>query len=142
VKADHPEVTISITVTADQTEAKERYLQDWETWLEEGYVDFMVPRGYVDDVDQLQPVLAEWLPVFRKHTPKVVFGVIAYTEQAGEPVSKPAEQLLTETKMVLQAGSNGFMVFDLARMSDEQLIVFDRFISTLPAAGENVSESQ
>lgn len=141
VKTHHPDVTISITVTADQAEANERYLQDWQTWLEDGYVDFMIPRGYVDEADQLESILTEWLPVFRKHAPKIVFGVIAYTEQGGDPISKPPEQLLTETEMTLQAGSNGFMIFDLGRMSNEQLTVFDRFISNLPA-DEDVSDSQ
>lgn len=142
VKTNHPDVTISITVTSDQVEANERYLQDWQTWLEEGYVDIMIPRGYVDEADELDPVLAKWLPVFRTHSPKIVFGVIAYTEDGDSPVSKPSEQLLTEAKMTLQAGSNGFMIFDLGRMSDEQLSLFNSFISTLPVTNEDVSESQ
>ena len=142
VKAQHPDITVSITVTSDQTEANERYLQDWQTWLKEGYVDLMIPRGYVDESAELQPVLDAWLPELNRYRRKIVFGVIAYTEQGGEPVSKPAEQLLTEVKMALASGSNGFMVFDLGRMSDEQLSVFDGFISTLPVAKENAPENQ
>jgi len=141
-KVNHPNVTISITVTSDQDEANQRYLQDWQTWLEEGYVDLLIPRGYVDESDELQPVLDAWLPVVRKHSPKIVFGLIAYTEDGNDPVSKVPDQLLTEVGMALESGSNGFMVFDLGRMSDDQLSVFNRFISTLPVAKEDASESQ
>jgi uncharacterized lipoprotein YddW (UPF0748 family) len=142
VKERHPEVMVSITITSDQEEAKERYLQDWQTWLQEGYVDFLIPRGYVDQADELGPILRAWLPVFRKHSPKIVFGVIAYTEDGDVPLSKSPDQLLEEVRLTLDAGSNGFMVFDLGRMSDGQLSVLHSFIVTLPVAKESTSESQ
>ena len=142
VKAQHPELTVSITVTSDQVEAKEKYLQDWQTWLRQGYVDFLMPRGYVDESAQLKPVLNRWLPAFRQYSPKIVFGVIAYTEDGKTPVSKPPDQVLAEINMTLQAGSNGFVVFDLGRISNDQLSAFRGLIATLPVAREDLSGSQ
>jgi hypothetical protein len=121
VKAKHPDLTLSITITADQNEAGERYLQDWQTWLKDGYVDLLIPRGYVDSANELVPVFKTWEPAIRQYRPKIVFGLISYTEQGKSYVSKPPEQLQTEIKMALQAGSNGFMIFDQGHMSDNQL---------------------
>jgi uncharacterized lipoprotein YddW (UPF0748 family) len=142
VKAQHPDVMISVTITSDQDEARERFLQDWQTWLEDGYVDLLIPRGYVDGVNELESALDAWQPVIREHSPKIVFGVIAYTEEEAVPASKPPEQLLTEIRMTLDSGSNGFMIFDLGRMSDNQLSVFNSFISSLPVGKENLPGSQ
>jgi hypothetical protein len=51
----------------------------------------------------------------------MTFGVIVFGEENGEDIQKPPAQLIAEIESVVAAGSNGFMVFDLDRMTDEQL---------------------
>jgi hypothetical protein len=129
VKVEHPNVAISITITSDQSEARERYLQDWQAWLQGGYIDFLVPRAYVDRTDEIPPVINDWETMILEYSPRIIFGVISYV---GEEEAKPSGQLLTEIKAVLRAGSNGYVIFDLDRASDEQLSVVKNFFSTLP----------
>jgi hypothetical protein len=132
VKAVHPDVTVSVTITSDQDEARDRYLQDWQTWLEDGYVDLLIPRGYVEDLNELVPVLNAWRPVMKQYNPKIAFGLISYTEKGKSYTTKPPEQLLTEFKMAREAGSNGFMIFDLGRMSNNQLSALKGLSPAMP----------
>jgi hypothetical protein len=133
VKTKHPDVTVSVTITSDQDEAQDRYLQDWQTWLEDGYVDLLIPRGYVGGIDELHSVLDAWQPVILEYGPKITFGLITYTEQGQSYTTKPPEQLLTEFEMARRAGSNGVMIFDLGRMTDNQLSALKSLFPALPA---------
>jgi uncharacterized lipoprotein YddW (UPF0748 family) len=120
-KKSNPNVLISVTITSDQEKANFTYLQDWQAWLEGGYVDVLIPRCYVDRPDQLLPVLEAWRPVISANQGKFAIGLIAFHENDPSSEVKPAPQLLTEMGIVGMAGSDGFVVFDLSRMSDEQL---------------------
>jgi len=120
VKATHPDVEISVTITSDQEEAARLYLQDWPAWLEGGYVDFIVPRGYVEEVRELGAVLTAWKPVMEAHG-KITLGLRAYNGEGESEAPKAPVQLLTEMGLVSEAGSNGVMIFDLDHMSDQQL---------------------
>ncbi len=120
VKAKHPDVAVSVTITSDQTEAVERYLQDWPAWFEGGYIDFLAPRGYVREASDLEPVLAAWQPVMQA-SDQVVLGLRVYAEEEQSGTPKAPDQLLMEIEMARQAGSKGILLFDLDRMSDEQL---------------------
>lgn len=133
VKTKHPDVTVSVTITSDQDEAQDRYLQDWQTWLEDGYVDLLIPRGYVGGIDELDSVLDAWQPVILEYGPKITFGLITYTEQGQSYTTKPPERLLTEIEMTRRAGSNGVMIFDLGHMTDNQLSALKSLFPALPA---------
>jgi uncharacterized lipoprotein YddW (UPF0748 family) len=128
VNEKYPHVDVSATITSDQLEARERYLQDWETWLEGDYVDFLVPRGYVNQIDELSPVLLAWNSAIQRYRSHITFGLITYTKQEE---AKPPEQLLAEIEKALRAGSNGYMIFDMDRLSEEQLSVFEN-LPTVP----------
>jgi len=121
IKSTHPEVYISVTVTSDQHDAADRYMQDWQAWLQEGYIDFLVPRGYVDEVGDLHTLLDDWGPVIQTHDSRIVMGVIAYFTESDSNSSKSSGQLLAEINLVNEAGSESFLVFDLEHISDEQL---------------------
>ena len=120
VKAKDSEATVSVTITSDQEQAAQEDLQDWRAWLEGGYVDLLIPRVYIDDLEALTLALGEWGPVVQDHD-RLTFGLIVFVDQDGSEEPKPPGQLLTEIEMVQAAGSNGLMIFDLDRMSDEQL---------------------
>lgn len=120
VKRTYPNVDISVTITSDQIEATQRYLQDWPAWLEGGYIDFLVPRAYVQRTPELLPVINAWHP-FMDGSNQVTLGLKTYVELEDSEVIKTPEQLVSEIWMARKAGSSGIMIFDLDRMSDEQL---------------------
>jgi hypothetical protein len=87
----------------------------------------------VEEVNELKPVLRAWRPLIRQYKPKVSFGLIAYREYEESYISKPSDQLLTEMDMTLWAGSNGLMIFDLGRLSDNQLSALRSLAPAVPA---------
>jgi uncharacterized lipoprotein YddW (UPF0748 family) len=120
VKAADPAVTVSVTVTSDQAQAADENMQDWAAWLEGGYVDLLIPRGYVDRVGSLDTVIADWGPILQRDE-RVTLGLKVFTADGKAAVAKPASQVLTEIYMAHNSGSSGIMLFDLDRVSDEQL---------------------
>jgi uncharacterized lipoprotein YddW (UPF0748 family) len=113
-------VDVSVTITSDQEEAAQEILQDWPSWLAGGYIDFLVPRGYVDDSDDLRPVLGAWRPAIQQYG-RITLGLIVFRDDSQSETAKPPRQLLAEIRMAGNAGSSGIMIFDLDRLSDEQL---------------------
>ncbi len=132
VKAKSPEAIVSVTITSDQEQAAQENLQDWRAWLEGGYVDVLIPRAYVNDLEALTAALATWQPVIQEHN-RLTFGVIAFVDNGQSEEPKSPGQLLAEMEMIRAAGSNGVMIFDLDRMSDEQLSALSTEISTSAA---------
>ena len=120
VTKEHPDVLISATITSDMDKAANTYLQDWSAWLQGGYVDFIVPRAYVEGADELSPILRAWKVPMTMYRPRITLGLISYLESDPAQSAKPAGQLLTEIEAVREAGSNGVYIFDLGRMSDVQ----------------------
>jgi uncharacterized lipoprotein YddW (UPF0748 family) len=117
---DHPQVVVSVTVTRRLDNAANEVLQDWNAWLEGGYIDLLIPRFYVDQVTELIPLVNDWDSVLGKDD-RINIGIITYFKD--DKVPKSPEQLLAEIELIEAAGSNGIMLFDLDNMSDEQLQV-------------------
>ena len=123
VTKDHPNVLISATITSDRDQAADTYLQDWQGWLKSGYVDFIIPRAYVDQFGELPPLLVAWRSSIQAYRPRITIGLISYFENDPAATSKPADQLRQEIGAVRNAGSNGIYIFDLGRMSDAELLM-------------------
>jgi uncharacterized lipoprotein YddW (UPF0748 family) len=120
VKAEQPQVVVSVTITSSQDRAAQSVLQDWSTWLAGGYIDRLIPRGFVDETQSLQPVLAAWQPVMQRNN-NITMGLISFVHQDEARVPKTPEQLLAEINLTRAAGSRGFMIFNSDHLSDEQL---------------------
>ncbi len=113
-------MTVSVTVTSDQAQAADENLQDWAAWLADDSLDLLIPRGYVDDVGRLDPVIADWQQVLQSDD-RVTLALKVFTGDGKAAVAKSANQVLTEIYQAHHSGSNGVMLFDLDRVSDEQL---------------------
>ncbi|MBI4787773.1 MAG: family 10 glycosylhydrolase [Chloroflexi bacterium] len=120
IKSQYPQVDVSVTVTSDQTTAGQQTMQDWRAWLEGGYVDYVVPRGYVEEVEELADILSAWQPALQKYK-RITLGVSTFTGKHSQRVLKTSTQLLEEVSRARQAGSYGIMLWNLDYLNDEQL---------------------
>ncbi|MBI5030560.1 MAG: family 10 glycosylhydrolase [Chloroflexi bacterium] len=120
VKAQYPQVDVSVTVTSNQTSSSQLTMQDWRAWLEGHYVDYIVPRGYVEDVDELDAILVNWQPVMQKYK-NVTLGVSTFSGKHNLRELKNPSQILEEINRARQAGSYGIMLWNLDFVNDEQL---------------------
>lgn len=60
VKAFNPSLAVS-SAPSVYPWGKNEYLQDWPTWLKEGYLDWVIPQHYRYDIDSYQETLSQQL---------------------------------------------------------------------------------
>jgi hypothetical protein len=119
VKKEDRDVLVSITIAADPGTLETRHLLDWQAWLEEGYVDLIVPRAYVDQDQSLAPIIADWRPVLEQ-SDRVMLGLKVYAHRRGREV-KIADRILSEIELADNSGSNGIILFDNIGLNDDFL---------------------
>lgn len=120
VKSADAGVVVSVTITSDQAQAANESLQDWAAWLAGGYVDMLIPRGYVDEAQDLRPIIADWHALLQNDD-RITLGLKVFSADGKAAVVKSPRQLMAEIGIAHNAGSNGIMLFDIDRMSDAQL---------------------
>ena len=119
VKKEDRDVLVSITISADPEALARQVLLDWKAWLEEGYVDLIVPRAYVDQDQSLAPVIADWQSVLEQ-SDQVMLGLKVYAHRRGREV-KMADRILSEIELAYSSGSNGVILFDNIGLNDDIL---------------------
>ena len=129
-----PDAIVSITVATDQKESEKVRLQDWPTWLEESYVDLIIPMAYSEPDEFALPTILRWLPIMQR-SGRVVLGLITFSEKGSE-APKTAKRLLREISFARLGGSKGVVLFDLGRTSDAllQALANGPFLGPRPGA--------
>lgn len=56
--------------------AKNEYLQDWPTWLNKGYIDYVVPQIYRYDIANYRNTLAQQVKVAGSNSKKLYAGML------------------------------------------------------------------
>lgn len=115
VQAERRDVVLSAAVLPGKSAAA-MMGQEWESWLENGLLDWVMPMAYVEKVAELQPWLAEWEPWC--HSERLIPGLIVYSESTGE--NKPPAQVREEMAL-LQACNRGVVLFDMQHI-DQALL--------------------
>ena len=128
VKAASKRTTLSVTIIADHKIASE-VLLDWEDWLENDYVDYLVLRAYVDDINELRTLLESW-ELDLHPDDRIIFGIAAHTGQGESLVPKQPDQLVAEMRAVRASGSKGIIIFNIDTISDEMLKSLDSYFSS------------
>ena len=103
VKTQHPGVLLSTAVFPEQGKSFGDKKQDFNTWLERGYLDIITPMAYYDDIPTLKRALEAMLP-----------GLSACYCYAGiSPTyhNLPDEQVLAQMQTAVESGADGFVFF-------------------------------
>ena len=77
-RANRP-LAFSAAVKANRTRAKEYYLQDWGRWIEEGWMDFVVPMNYAGDVSDFEENIASF-GISSLSQDRIWMGIAAYNQ--------------------------------------------------------------
>ncbi len=120
VKASAPHALVTVTITSDIEQARLENLQDWQTWLDGGYIDLLIPRAYAATFEELDTTLSEWSSTFDEYR-RLSYGLIAYVDYGDEEKQKTPQHLLQEIELAVRDGSDGYLLFDLEHISDAQL---------------------
>jgi hypothetical protein len=120
IKQENPDVLVSITISDNQETLAERHLLDWQAWLENGYVDLIIPRVYVDQDEPLAPLVASWQPIM-ENSHRIVLGLKAHTDQDDDDIPKTPARVLGEIELARDSGSEGIVLLDIERTSHDTL---------------------
>lgn len=121
VKDHYPQTMISVTITSDIEETGSRYMQDWEDWLRNDYIDFLIPRAYADNQQELESILQKWHIPLETYPTRIKMGLISYSGSNQSLQVKTPEAFIKEIDSLESAGLNGFLIFHLENMNDLQL---------------------
>lgn len=121
VKVRYPQTEISATITADIDETSHRYMQDWQDWLQYGYIDLLIPRAYVDSQRELESILQAWRIPIETYPSKIKMGLISYVGSGSNQQIKTPEVLMREIEALEGAGLNGLLLFHIENTNYLQL---------------------
>ncbi len=78
-----PDAILTAAVKPNPGDARNRYYQAWDQWLEEGLIDYAVPMNYAIELkDFAQEIENIHKVVPQKYWPGIVMGVAAYNQDA------------------------------------------------------------
>jgi len=89
--------------------SKEQYLQDWPTWLKDGYADLIIPQVYrykLDSYSQTLKAIANHVPSNLKH--KIFPGILTSLGDGYRADSLMIQQMISVNR---QEGYNGEVLF-------------------------------
>jgi uncharacterized lipoprotein YddW (UPF0748 family) len=108
VKSVRPQAILSAAVFPDPQVAYYLKGQDWPTWMDQGYLDLVVPMAYHGDQHRVMAQMAE---AKRRAQGRLVFaGLGAWTKDPG--------QIRQEVKGLKVIGVDGFSYFSYQGMKD------------------------
>jgi len=104
-------VKVSAAVKPYALQARQQYFQDWQSWLREGIVDFIVPMSYFRRVDQVVSVLEE---AIRYNNGRYIYAGLDITK-INDPES--LGQLILRVREYYPRGVRGIAVFSYNELS-------------------------
>lgn len=96
VKATRPSAALSAAVIMPLARAKRSVGQEWESWMEKGFLDFVVPMAYTDRFDLFQTYLKE-VAALPNATPRLM-GIGAYANSRAGWLRQIAEVQQTRAR--------------------------------------------
>lgn len=80
---EKPQCALSVAVKPVPDEAKNRYFQEWDRWLVQGLVDYVVPMNYDPDLRVFARTIDRiYESVPPKYWPGIIMGIAVYNQDA------------------------------------------------------------
>lgn len=108
-----PGVKISAAVVPDIEGARQHTLQDWKTWLDNRYVDFLNNMAYTDNLGRLETLTGQ--------ITQAAEGRSMMYPGLGVWINQP-RQLANQIQAVQEAGLGGVVLFATVHMTDEHFL--------------------
>jgi len=117
-----PEIRISAAVFRDYARDSVTVGQDWATWAKEGYVDFLCPMDYTEDVGALDGWVRDQMDRVGEYVP-ICAGLGLAASRAR---MKTPEDMALQIDIARQAGAKGFVLFAWSPGCDEKIVLPQR----------------
>ena len=120
LKATNPNLVIA-TAPSIFPWSKYEYLQDWPTWVENGWVDIVSPQVYRDNIgkyrSELSKIVAEQIPA--EKLDRVFPGILVQTADGYRTTDTMVEEMIAENR---RRGLHGEVVFYDAGLVQHQKV--------------------
>jgi uncharacterized lipoprotein YddW (UPF0748 family) len=118
-----PGLLISADVIPGRDEARYRALQNWSYWLSEGYLDFVLPMTYTEN---LFSELSSWIEEDRAQISDPLY--------AGVSVFKlTSDQMINQIEEINQINPNGLSLFAAAHLTESDYQTLTQGVFSTPA---------
>jgi uncharacterized lipoprotein YddW (UPF0748 family) len=107
------QIKLSVAVKPDIYEAKVRWNQNWDYWLNNDFVDFVVVMNYFSDMESFSNNLWELYKYFynTKNINKIYIGINTIDENLGENELKDIDLIKNQVKNVQDFSFPGIAIF-------------------------------
>ena len=122
IREINPKVKISAAVFRDYARDSISVGQDWVTWAKEGYIDFLCPMDYTDDVEMLDAWVRDQVARVGEYVPVCAGLGLA----ASRTRMKTPEDMALQIDIARQAGCKGFVLFAWHPGCDENIVLPQR----------------
>lgn len=112
-----PGVKLSAAVYGAYPDCKAGVAQDWPIWVEKGYMDFVCPMNYTPDTQAFLNLIKKQLQLPRTRG-KIYPGIGVTASESRLTPDRVIDQIMT----LRQLGVNGFMLFDLDRTLQSEVL--------------------
>lgn len=109
VKLKDPALQVSVAVIGDHNHAYQDLYQDWVSWAQSNYVDYVVPMLYSSSVDWIDGKTKSTIKLVGRE--KLVVGLGAYLQEY--------ENLVQEISRVQSVGARGYLLFSYGGMKEK-----------------------
>lgn len=101
--------------------------QDWESWINIGLVDYVMPMNYTEDMDKFNEWLGQQTRT-RKQAMKIISGIGVTAAES----RLDAVQVIDQIRATRRAGCSGFALFDLDTTLRQEILPVLRMGTTAP----------
>ena len=122
IRRAKPNVRISAAVFRDYATDSVAVGQDWVTWAEEGYIDFLCPMDYTEDPTKLDGWVRDQVALVGDKIPVCAGLGLASSSSAMET----PEDMALQIDIARQAGAKGFVLFAWRPGCDEKIVLPQR----------------
>jgi uncharacterized lipoprotein YddW (UPF0748 family) len=127
LKRDAPGKLLTAAVFGKYPSCLDAVGQDWESWLNIGLVDYVVPMNYTEDMGKFNEWLAQQTRT-RKQAMKVIPGIGVTAAES----RLDAVQVIDQIQASRRAGCPGFALFDLDTTLRQEILPVLRMGATAP----------
>ncbi len=121
-KALKPKAQVTAAVFSTLESADAVY-QDWQRWLREGTIDYVVPMAYTEDTAELSRQIAQWKTV-DPQLQRIIPGLSIYQTRDGKTATRDLDLIRRQHDLCRRQGARGNMYFSLQYLNDPLIDLF------------------
>jgi len=112
VHSNHPKVKLSAAVKPDLKKAHWEFFQEWDRWVNEGWLDYAIPMNYTPDASTFLRRSREMMSAV--DSSKLIMGVALYNQTSTAAMQK--------VKQFRELSPSGFMLFSYDSILEDAAI--------------------